>query len=227
MKRLFCVLLAVVLLLGMTACSGGKQPTNDGSNAPLRATGIYKRDTDGFYDLQGEFYDYFLNLMGFGHITYSDENGDFADSELLQFAVVCLSFEGKNTNEGLTLREINRTTTRHLGQKPTRVEGEYFTFDKDEDLYFPQNIGYAVGQLMSLELLAVMEDGVCVGEFRRAQWKNGYGEGRTDEEIKQDFLSGRYEGLDEVENVRVTFRERNTAAFGYYIEVLSIEKIEM
>ena len=227
MKRLFCVLLTVVLVLGLTACSGGEKQTDNSSPAALREVGVYKLGTDGFADVQSHFYDYFLNLIGFGHITYSDKNGDFADSELLQFTALRLSYEGKDIDAGLTLRDINRTATRYLGQKPSQVEGDYFTCDKENDLYFPKDIGYAFGQLMSLERLTVQENGICVGEFRRAQWVKSYGEGRTDDEIKQNFLSGRYEGLEKVEHVRVTFRERNAAAYGYYIEVLSIEKIAM
>ncbi|MBR2406423.1 MAG: hypothetical protein IKB04_05220 [Clostridia bacterium] len=223
MKRVIAILLVLVLALGMTACSGGKN--SDNTLKPLRPVGTYKAGTDGFYDIQNEFYEYFLHLIGFGHISFTDESGDFSDTELIQFAVLQLSYEGKDIDAGLTQREIDRTTKRHLGQKAAKLDGYYLEYDKDDDLYFPKNVSYEIGQLMSLETLTVQEDGLCVAEFRRSKWPNGYGEGRTDEEIKQDFLNGWYDGLDDVQRIKMTFRERDTAAYGYYVEILTIEQL--
>lgn len=223
MKRVLCVLLVLVLTLGMTACSG-KNDDND-STEPLTPVGTYKAGVNGFYDIQSDLYDYFLGLLGFGHITFSDGNGNFADSELIQFAVIQLSYAGVNVDEGLTKREIDRTTNRYLGQKANELEGTYFSYDDEEELYFPQNISYEIGQLMALQHLTVQEDGMCYAEFYRSRIPNDYFADRNEEDAKQDFLNGWYEGLDDVQHIRMTYRERDTAAYGYYIEVLTIEEI--
>lgn len=223
MKRVLCVLLVLVLMLGMTACSS---KGDDGDSAgPLTPVGTYKPGVEGFYDIQSDLYDYFLGLLGFGHVTFTDENGDFADSELLQFAVIQLSYSGKNIDEGLTKREIDRTTTRYLGQKANTLEGTYLSYDNEKELYFPQNVSYQIGQLMALEHLTVQEDGICYAEFFRSRIPSDYFIDRNEKDAKQDFLSGWYEGLNDVQHIRMSYRERNTAAYGYYIEVLTIEQI--
>ena len=220
MKRVVAILLVVAMMLTFAACSNQKK---DDASVPLREVGTYEAGVSGFYQIQSELYDYFLPLIGFGHITTSDDVGTFKDSELIQFAILQLSFSGEDVDgEGVTQRQIERTTTRYLGQKPSSLNSTYLIYDDQDEVYRPNNIKYEIGQLMALQKLTVAEDGLCTGEFYRAKWPANYGEGRTDEEIKQDFLNGWYEGLDEVQRIRMTFRERDTAAYGYYIEVLSI-----
>ena len=221
MKRVLALLLAVAMVFCLAAC----KPEQDNSLKPLRSVGTYKPGTEGFYQIQSEFYDYFLPLIGFGHVSFTDDGGSFSDAELIQFAVLQLSYEGIDTSEGLTQREIDRTTKRHLGQKAQRLEGQYLTYDKDNDKYYPQNVKYEIGQMMALQSLTVQEDGVCVGEFYRSKWPADLGESREEEDIKQDFLNGWYEGLEDVQHIRMTFRERNTTVYGYYIEVLTIEQL--
>ena len=224
MKRVISVLLAAVLLLGLTACNGNSDNGKD--TKPLREVGTYEPGVSGFYQIQSEFYDYFLPLIGFGHVTVSDDKGNFSDAELIKFAMLQLSYAGEDVDgEGVTQRQIERTTTRFLGQKPSSLNSSYLLYDTDEEVYRANNIPYEIGALMALQKLTVASDGVCTAEFYRSKWPNGYGEGRENEEVKQDFLNNWHEGLDDVQRIRMTFRERDTDAYGYYIEVLSITRL--
>ena len=220
MKKFLCVLLALCLLLGLTAC----KPEEDKTLKPLTPVGFYEEGVSGFSQIQSELYDYFLSQPGFGYLTFSAENGTFADNEMIQYAIVQLSYAGEDVENGMTKRDLERTATRLAGSRPTRLEGMYLTYDKDKDLYFPQNLSGDYRQMMALQSLTVNEDATCVAVFDRAPWD--FDEYPEDEETtKQNFLNGLYEGNGDCHRIRMTYRERDTTAFGYYIEVLSIEQV--
>ena len=221
MKRLLCMLLAVCLLFGMTAC---KPANEDTTLKPLTPVGTYTLGVSGFHEIQSNLYDYFLSQPGFGYLSFSDENGHFSDSEVIQYAVMQLSFAGESVEEGIYKRDLERTATRLTGSRPSRLEGLYLIYDKTNDLYFPQNLTVDYRQMMALKTLTVNEDATCVAEFERAPWH--FEEYPEDEEVvKQNFLNGLYEGEGDVQHIRMTYRERDTKLYGYYIEILSIEQV--
>lgn len=220
MKRILCALLAAVLLCAGTACKSSKT-TN--SLQPLTPVGTYQAGNADFYTIQEDLYDYFLTLFGFAGLTHSDENGDFSDDEIIQFALVQLSYSGEDLSAGLAKRQIDRTTTRFFGQKATKLEGTYLTYNSDQALYFPQNVAYTIGQHMVLKTLTVQEDALCIAEFDRITATPATTD-RSDEEVKRDLLNGLYDGCTG-ETVRLTYHERNTDAFGYYIEILSLDVV--
>lgn len=223
MKRVLCLVLVLAMLVGFTAC---KSSQSDTSLKPLTPVGTYEAGNADFYGIQSDLYDYFLSLFGFGNITKSNENGDFSDDEIIQFALVQLSRDGEDITAGLTKRQIDRTTTRFFGQKASKLTGTYLTYDSDKELYFPQNIAFSIGQYMVLKKLTVQEDALCIAEFDRLSTaKAVFPADRGEEELKGDLLNGEYHG-NGGDRVRITYHERDTDAYGYYLEILSLEVLD-
>ena len=195
----------------------------------LLPVGEHKPGTKGFYDIQGDFYDYFYPLIGFGHISFSNADGHFSDSEMIQFSLIRLSFEdGVTISDGVTKIQLEKMTQRYFNDIPTKLEGYYLKYDAELDKYFPQNETFVPGVLMSLQKLTVGEDGVCVGEFYRSQMPDTdfiTQGGQTEEDFKQSFLNGYFEGLDDVQHIRMTFHQYQTTDGDVYNVIHDIEKI--
>lgn len=228
------VVLTVVIVMLFQAVPDTKKPTTPTTTAEpqislLLPVGEHKPGTKGFYNIQSDFYDYFYPLLGAGHITVSAEDGHFSDSEMIQFALIRLSFEDAvNINDGVTKVQLEKMTKRYFNDVPNKLEGYYLKYDAELDKYFPQNEAFVPGVLMSLQKLTVGEDGVCIGEFYRSQMPdpefitNG---GQTEEDFKQSFLNGYFEGLDDVQHIRMIFHQYKTADGDVYNVIRYIEPL--
>ena len=227
------VVLTVVIVMLFQAAPNTKKPTAPTTAEPqislLLPVGEHMPGTKGFYDMQSDFYDYFYPLLGAGHITFSSADGHFADSELIQFALIRLSFEDAVTiSDGVTKIQLEKMTQRYFDDVPNKLEGYYLKYDAELDKYFPQNEAFVPGVLMSLQKLTVGEDGVCIGEFYRSQMPapevitSG---GQSEEDFKQSFLNGYFEGLDNVHRIRMIFHQYKTADGDVYNVIHNIEQI--
>ncbi len=225
MKRIFCLLLAFLLVFSATACKGNVKETNPTSSL-LTPVGIYEPGTASFIKIQNELYDYFRDLMGFAHITETRYNGTFLEEELVHFAVIQLSFMGEDVEAGIKKPDLERTIKRFFGHDIKTTVGRYLTYEAKEEAFFPQNIQYVGGMYMILRKLTVEKSGLCIAEFDRIPIDVNRFEGLEENEIRQRLFSGNYEEVYGIENIRMTFREHDTDLFGYYIEMLSIDKIE-
>lgn len=225
MKRVTCLLLAFLLVLSATACKGGEKKT-DTTSSLLTPVGIYEPGTASFIKAQSELFDYFHGLMGFAHITETRDNGTFYEEELVHFAVIQLSFMGDDVEAGIKKRDLERTIKRFFGHDIKTTVGRYLTYEAKYQAFFPQNIQYVGGMYMVLRKLTVQKDGLCIAEFDRFPIDVNRFDELDEEEVKQRLFSGNYEEVYGIENIRMTYREHDTDLFGYYIEMLSIDKIE-
>ncbi len=228
MKRILALVLALALLCSLAACSKKETTTTD-TVEPLTPVGTYTAGVDGFYDIQEALFDYFYPLLGFGHITRSSDRGVWDNDEIVQFAMIRLSYEGEDIyTEGVTRRQIERTTKRYFNQKAQNLdECKYLTYNSEKQTYTANGIGFQIGKYMVLHSLTVNEDGTCVAEFDRLDIPDELPEHRTEEEMRADLLNRWYEEIDsEPERITVTYRERDTEAYGYYIELLKLVPAE-
>lgn len=232
------VVLAVVLVLLFKPTAGKDKPTTTTTvptavQSPhvslLLPVGEHKPGTKGFYQMQSDFYDYFYPLIGFGHMSFSDKEGHFADSELIQFVLMRLSFEdGLDLSQGVSKVALEKMSRRYFDDVPKQLEGYYLEYDAEAQLYYPQNTTPFPGALMSLQKLTVSEDGICTAEFYRAPMPDSdliHGGGQNEEDFKQSFLNGYYEGLDDVEHIRMIFYQHKTADGDVYNVIRNIDPI--
>lgn len=219
----------VIVLVILLKPAGKPKPSQPSvpNIAQLIAPGEYRRGSDGFDKLQSDFYDYYYPLLGFGHISFSGKDGHFSDSELIQFALIRLSYEDSiAVRDGVTALQIEKMTKRYFDDVPTKLEGYYLKNDGDK--YIPQNDEFLPGALMSLQKLTVGEDGICTAEFYRSKMPDSdfiLSGGQTEEDFKQSFLNGYFEGLDDVQRIRMVFHQHKTADGDVYNVIHSIEQI--
>ncbi len=223
MKKCCCLLLAVLLAFSAVGCRRSEKNDKPNTSDILTPPGTYTPSMSEFYEVREKLYDYFLNLLGYGHISQQDENGKFNEGELIQFALIQLSFNGINPDDGLTKSQIDRTTHRYFNQKIEDLsKSSYLQYIKSEDLYYPKNDSFKIGQFMILKSLTVSEEGVCTAQFDRIPIESNFFENNAEDEVKTSLLNGDYNGFSTVQHVTMTYRERSTAAFGYYIQVMTL-----
>lgn len=224
----------IVVILMLRAVPSTEKPKEPAAEekpqiAHLLPVGEHRPGTDGFYTMQSDFYDYYYPLIGFGHISFSGEDGRFSDSELIQFALIRLNYEDAvNVSDGVSGIQIEKMIKRHFGVTPTKLEGYYLTYDAETQKYYPKNDTFIPGVLMSLQKLNVGEDGVCTAEFYRSKMPDAdfiTAGGQSEEDFKQSFLNGYHEGLDDIQRIRMIFHQDKNADGNVYNVIHSIEQI--
>lgn len=225
MKRWIALLLAVVMLFSVVGCN--KKTTDDkNSTKPLTPVGTYEPGSAEFAILQDKYYDYFLGLLGYGFVTQSDKNGKFDESELIKFALIQLSYAGIEPTEGLKKSQIDRMTRRFFSQKTENLDNSaLLEKDKTDGLYYPKEMPYTIGQFMILQSLTVEENGQCTALFDRIKPEGDLFAEISEDVVKTNLLEGNYDDVGEAHEVEVRFRERDTAAFGYYIQIEYLREV--
>ncbi len=227
MKRWIALLLAAVMVFSVAGCSRKKAEPDKDATVPLTPVGTYEPGNSEFAILQNKFYDYFLGLLGYGFITETNDEGKFDETELIKFALVQLSYEGYNAADGLKKSQIDRVTRRFFSQKTEKLDDSTLvTKNESDNLYYASDFDYTFGQFMILRSLTVEEDGMCTALFDRITPENDIFEEISEDVAKANLLEGNYDDIGEAHAVELKFRERDTAAFGYYLQLVSLRVID-
>lgn len=226
MKRWIALLLAIVMIFSFAGCNKKKTDDKD-STKPLTPVGTYEPGNTEFDILKDKYYDYFLGLLGYGFITESDTDGKFNETELIKFALVQLSYAGYDGTDGYKKSQIDRVTRRFFSQKTENLDTSPVVEKNDSSgLYYPTGNDYTIGQFMLLRSLKVEENGLCTALFDRIAPEGDIFSTTSEDVIKANLIEGNYDDVGEHHSVEVRFRERETAAFGYYIQIEYLRKVD-
>ena len=227
MKRWIALLLAIVMIFSFAGCNSKKKTDSQDSTEPLTPVGTYEPGNAEFDILKDKYYDYFLGLLGYGFITESDADGKFDETELIKFALIQLSYAGYDGTDGYKKSQIDRMTRRFFSQKTEKLDTSPLVEKNDASgLYYPTGNDYTIGQFMLLRSMTVEENGLCTALFDRIAPEGDIFSAMSEDVVKMNLMEGNYDDIGEAHAVEVRFRERDTAAFGYYIQIEYLREVD-